>query len=110
MLRLSRAMTYKSTMAGLDLGGGKSVIIADSRTDKTDAMFRSFGRFVESLGGRYIATEDVGASPQDLEWVSHETQHVVGLSKELGGSGNPSGVTGFGMYPAMRACCRRHLG
>jgi leucine dehydrogenase len=104
VLRLSRAMTYKSAVAGLDFGGGKSVIMADSRTDKTEAMFRSFGRFVESLGGRYIVTEDVGTSPQDLEWVSHETKHVVGLSKELGGSGNPSGVTGFGVYQAMRAC------
>ena len=104
VLRLSRAMTYKSAVASLPLGGGKALIMADSRTDKTEGMFRSFGRFVDSLGGRYIVTEDVGASPRDLEWASHETKHVVGLSKELGGSGNPSGVTGFGVYQAMRAC------
>ena len=104
VLRLSRAMTYKSAVASLPLGGGKALIMADSRTDKTEGMFRSFGRFVDSLGGRYIVTEDVGASPRDLEWASHETKHVVGLSKELGGSGNPSGVTGFGIYQAMRAC------
>ncbi len=104
VLRLSRAMTYKSAVAGLSLGGGKALIMADSRTDKTEGMFRSFGRFVNSMGGRYIVTEDVGASPGDLEWASHETKHVVGLSEALGGSGNPSGVTGFGVYQAMRAC------
>ena len=106
VLRLSRAMTYKAAVAGLPLGGGKALIMADPRTDKTEAMFRSFGRFVETLGGRYIATEDVGASAQDLEWTSRETQHVVGLPEASGGSGNPAGVTGFGVYQAMRACAR----
>jgi leucine dehydrogenase len=106
VLRLSRAMTYKSAVAGLPLGGGKAVIIADPNKDKTEAMFRSFGRFVESLGGRYITTEDVGASPRDLEWVSYETSHVVGLPESLGGSGNPAGVTGFGLFQAMRACAK----
>ena len=105
-LRLSRAMTYKSAVAGLPLGGGKGLIMADSRTDKTEAMFRSYGRFVDSLGGRYITTEDVGATTRDLEWVSYETEYVVGLPEAMGGSGNPSGVTGFGIFQAMRACAK----
>ena len=104
VLRLSRAMTYKSAAAGLLLGGGKGLIVADPRTDKTEAMFRSYGRFVESLGGRYITTEDVGANAQNMAWIAQETQHVVGLSEELGGSGNPAGMTGFGVFQAMRAC------
>jgi leucine dehydrogenase len=110
VLRLSRAMSYKSAVAGLPLGGGKGLIIADSRTDKTEAMFRSFGRFVESLGGRYIATEDVGATPQDLEWVSLETKHVVGLPPDKGGSGNPATVTGYGLFQAMRAAAKATWG
>ena len=110
VLRLSRAMTYKSALAGLSLGGGKSLIMADPRRDKTEAMFRSFGRFVDSLGGRYITTEDVGASAADLEWVSQETRHVVGLPKAAGGSGNPAGVTGYGVYQAMRACAKATWG
>ncbi len=106
VLRLSRAMTYKSAVAGLPLGGGKGLIMADSRTDKTEGMFRSYGRFVDSLGGRFITTEDVGASPQDLEWVSYETEHVLGVSQAMGGSGNPATVTGFGIFQAMRACAK----
>ena len=106
VLRLSRAMTYKSAVAGLPLGGGKGVIMADSRTDKTEGMFRSYGRFVDLLGGRFITTEDVGASPQDLEWVSYETEHVLGVSQAMGGSGNPATVTGFGIFQAMRACAK----
>ena len=99
-------MTYKSAMAGLPLGGGKGLIMADSRTDKTEAMFRSFGRFVNTLGGRYITTEDVGATTRDLEWASYETGYVVGLSEAMGGSGNPASVTGFGIFQAMRAAAR----
>ena len=104
VLRLSRAMTYKSSAAGLPLGGGKGLVVADPRTQKTEAMFRSYGRFIESLGGRYITTEDVGATAQEMEWISYETEYVVGLSEALGGSGNPAVVTGFGVYQAMRAC------
>ncbi|MCH7482135.1 MAG: Glu/Leu/Phe/Val dehydrogenase [Chloroflexi bacterium] len=103
-LRLSRAMTYKSAAAGLPLGGGKGLIVADPHKDKTEAMLRSYGRFVESLGGRYITTEDVGATGQDMEWIAKETAHVVGLPQSAGGSGNPAVVTGFGVYQAMRAC------
>ena len=110
VLRLARAMTYKSAAAGLDLGGGKGLILADPRKDKTEALLRSYGRFVESMGGRYVTTEDVGANAQDMEWISRETKHVVGLSEELGGSGNPARVTGFGVYQAMRACAEATWG
>ena len=110
VLRLARAMTYKSAAAGLPLGGGKGLIVADPNTEKTEAMFRSYGRFVDTLGGRYITTEDVGASAQDMEWISYETEHVVGLARELGGSGNPSSVTAFGVYQAMRACAEHVWG
>ncbi len=110
VLRLARAMTYKSAAAGLDLGGGKGLILADPRKDKTEALLRSYGRFVDSMGGRYVTTEDVGANAQDMEWISRETKHVVGLSEELGGSGNPARVTGFGVYQAMRACAEASWG
>ena len=104
VLRLSRAMTYKSAAAGLAFGGGKGVIVADPRTDKTKAMFHSYGQFVETLNGRYVTTEDVGATAQEMEWISHETKHVLGLPESLGGSGNPAVVTGYGVFQAMRAC------
>ncbi len=110
VLRLSRAMTYKSAAAGLPLGGGKGLILADPRTQKTEAMFRSYGRFVQSLGGRYITTEDVGATAQEMEWISYETEYVVGLSQAMGGSGNPAVVTGFGVFQAMRACAEAMWG
>ena len=104
VLRLSKAMTYKSAAAGLPMGGPKGVIVADPHRDKTEAMFRSYGCFVESLGGRYITTEDVGASAREMEWISHETKHVVGLPESMGGGGNPASVTGYGIFQAMRAC------
>ena len=110
VLRLSRAMTYKSAAAGLSLGGGKGLIAADSRTQKTEAMLRSYGRFVDSLGGRYITTEDVGANAQDMEWIAKETAHVVGRAEEQGGSGNPAVMTGFGVFQAMRACAEAAWG
>ena len=104
VLRLSKAMTYKNALAGLAHGGGKGLIMADARTQKTKAMMESYGRFVESLGGRYITTEDVGASAEDMQWIARTTQYVVGLPRESGGSGNPSDQTGFGVFQAMRAC------
>ena len=104
VLRLAKAMTYKAAAAGLPLGGGKGLVVADPRTDKTEAMFRSYGRFVDSMGGRYITTEDVGATAREMEWISRETKHVVGLPESMGGSGNPAVVTGYGLYHAMRAC------
>lgn len=104
VLRLAKAMSYKSAAAGLPVGGGKGLIVADPHTDKTEPMFRSYGRFVESLNGRYITTEDVGASAREMQWISYETKHVVGLPESMGGGGNPSVVTGYGIFQAMRAC------
>lgn len=102
-LRLSRGMTYKSAVAGLNLGGGKAVIVADPKRAERESLFRAHGRFVESLGGRYITAEDVGTSPQDMEFVKRETRHVAGL---LNLSGDPSPVTGYGVYVGMKAAAK----
>ena len=109
-LRLSRAMTYKSAVAGLPLGGGKGVIIADPRTEKTEAMLRSYGRFVDTLGGRYLTTTDVGSTSADLESIRQETKHVVGLPISSGGSGDTSIMTGLGVYMGMKACAKAAWG
>ncbi len=109
-LRLSRGMTYKAAVAGLNLGGGKAVIIGDPNKDKTEGLFRTYGRFVEGLGGRYITAEDVGTSVHDMEWVRIETRHVTGIDRALGGGGDPSPVTGFGVYHGMKACLKRETG
>ncbi|MEQ8522288.1 MAG: Glu/Leu/Phe/Val dehydrogenase dimerization domain-containing protein, partial [Vicingaceae bacterium] len=106
VLRLSRGMSYKAAISGLNLGGGKAVIIGDSYKDKSEALFRRFGRFVDSLGGKYITAEDVGISPKDMEYVHMETNHVSGLPKSLGGSGDPSPVTAYGVYVGMKACAK----
>lgn len=110
VLRLSRGMTYKSSLAGLNLGGGKAVIIGDSRTQKSEAMFRRFGKFINSLGGKYITAEDVGITTRDIEWVKMETDHVAGLPEYLGGSGDPSPVTAYGVYVAMKAAAQKRWG
>lgn len=104
VLRLSRGMTYKAAVTGLNLGGGKAVIIGDPKKDKSEALFRSFGRFVQSLGGRYITAEDVGTNTSDMEYVRMETKNVTGLVRALGGSGDPSPVTAYGVFHGMRAC------
>ncbi|SRR5579883_466056 len=104
VLRLSRGMTYKAAVAGLNLGGGKAVIIGDPRTDKTEEKFRAFGRFVEGLGGRYITAEDVGTSLNEMVWIRSETKYVTGIPVELGGSGDPSPVTALGTYVGIKAC------
>ena len=109
-LRLSQAMTYKSAAAGLNLGGGKGVIIGDPRTDKTEGLLRAWGRFVDTLGGRYLTTTDVGTTGRDLEYVHQETDHVVGLDVTLGGSGDTSIMTGLGIYMGMRACAAHAWG
>jgi leucine dehydrogenase len=109
-LRLSRAMTYKSAAADLPLGGGKAVIIADSHADKTEAMLRAFGRFVDTLGGRYLTTTDVGTTGRDLEYVKQETDYVLGLPTTAGGSGDTSVMTGLGIYMGMKACAREAWG
>ena len=106
-LRLARGMTYKAAVAGLDLGGGKSVIVGDNkRTDRAE-LFKAHGRLVESLGGRYITAEDIGTSPADMEFVRAETRHVAGLQ---GLSGDPSPTTGYGVYVGMKACARKRWG
>ena len=110
VLRLARAMTYKSAAAGLDFGGGKGLIWADPRAGVTEATVRAFARHVDSLGGRYITTEDVGVTPELLTAMRKETAHVVGLPAHLGGSGNTSQVTGFGVYRGMTAAVREALG
>ncbi len=107
VLRLSRGMTYKNSISGLDLGGGKAVIIGDARTMKSDALFKRFGRFVDSLAGNYITAEDVGINPDDMLSVSKETKNVVGLP---GKSGDPSPVTALGTFMGMKACAKHQFG
>jgi len=104
-LRLSRGMTYKAAVSGVNLGGGKAVLIGDPRTDKSEAMFRAYGRMVESLRGRYITAEDVGTSVRDMEWIRMETKFVTGVGGP-GGSGDPSPVTALGVYSGMRASAK----
>lgn len=106
VLRLSRGMTYKAAISGLNLGGGKAVIIGDSRTQKNEALMRRFGKFVESLSGKYITAEDVGMSPVDMEYIHDETDHVAGLPESLGGGGDPSPVTAYGVFMGMKAAAR----
>lgn len=110
VLRLSRGMTYKAAISGLNLGGGKAVIIGDSRTDKSEELFRAFGRFVDGLAGRYITAEDVGMTVREMDWIHSETKYVTGISKSKGGSGNPSPVTAYGVYMGMKAAAKRAYG
>ncbi len=110
VLRLSRGMTYKNALAGLNIGGGKAVIIGDARKDKSEALLRRFGKFVNSLGGKYITAEDVGISTKDMEFVKMETDHVVGLPDFLGGGGDPSPVTAYGVYMGMKASVKEMTG
>jgi glutamate dehydrogenase/leucine dehydrogenase len=110
VLRLARAMTYKAAAAGLDLGGGKAVIIGDPRTVKTEALLRTYGRFIEDLGGRYITAEDVGTTQADMDLIRRETRHAGGASESLGGSGDPSVLTAYGIFLGMRAAAREAWG
>ncbi|MBA4157353.1 MAG: Glu/Leu/Phe/Val dehydrogenase [Gemmatimonadetes bacterium] len=107
VLRLSRGMTYKAAVSGINLGGGKSVIIGDPRTTRREMVFRAHGRFVESLKGRYITAEDVGTSVDDMEYVHMETEHVTGRA---GTSGDPSPVTAFGVYRGIKAAAKEKYG
>ncbi len=109
-LRLSRGMTYKAAVAGLNLGGGKAVIIANPKTDKTEALFRAYGTFVESLNGRYITAEDVGTDVNDMEYIFMETGNVVGVAETHGGSGDPSPWTAKGVLEGVRASVEVKLG
>ncbi|MES2854942.1 MAG: Glu/Leu/Phe/Val dehydrogenase dimerization domain-containing protein [Bdellovibrionota bacterium] len=110
VLRLSKGMSYKAATAGLNLGGGKAVIIGDPKTQKTEALFRAFGRFVNSLNGRYITAEDVGTTVREMEYVFMETPWVTGIPKAFGGSGDPSPYTAHGVLMAIKASAKRKLG
>jgi len=103
VLRLSRGMTYKAAVAGLDLGGGKAVIIGDPSI-KSEGLFRAFGRQVAGLGGRYITAEDMNTTVEDMSYIRRETDYVTGAPQHLGGSGDPSPVTAWGVYHGVRAC------
>jgi leucine dehydrogenase len=105
VLRLAKGMTYKAAAAGLDLGGGKAVIIGDPATDKSERLLRAYGRFVDSLGGRYITAEDVGTTTADVDLIRRETKWALGCSVAEGGAGDPSPVTSRGLLAASRAVC-----
>ena len=110
VLRLSRGMTYKNAIAGLNHGGGKAVILGDGRTQKTEVLLRRFGRFVHSLGGKYITAEDVGMSTADMEYIAMETPYVSGKPESMGGGGDPSPVTAYSTYMGMKAAAKRVYG
>jgi leucine dehydrogenase len=110
VLRLSRGMTYKAAISGLNLGGGKAVIIGDPTQLKNEAFLRRFGKFVESLGGKYITAEDMNMKTSDMEYIGMETSHVTGLPVEMGGSGDPSPVTAYGVYVGMKAAAKKAYG
>lgn len=110
VLRLSRGMTYKSAITGLNLGGGKAVIMGDSKLDKTPEMITKFGEYVNSLSGRYITAEDVGTTTADMDRIREVTPHVTGISVEKGGSGNPSPVTAYGVFMGLKAAAKYQFG
>ncbi len=110
VLRLSRGMSLKAAISGLNLGGGKAVIIGDSSTDKTEDLMRKFGECVNNLGGTYITAEDVGVSTKDMEYVRMETEYVTGIPESMGGSGDPSPVTAYGVYMGMKASAKYKWG
>ncbi|MED4204330.1 branched-chain amino acid dehydrogenase [Neobacillus mesonae] len=109
-LRLAKGMTYKNAAAGLNLGGGKTVIIGDPRKDKNEEMFRAFGRYIQGLNGRYITAEDVGTTVADMDLIHEETDYVTGISPAFGSSGNPSPVTAYGVYRGMKAAAKEAFG
>lgn len=109
-LRLSRGMTYKSAISGLNVGGGKAVLIGDAKKVKSEAYLRRFGKFVESLGGKYVTAGDVNISTRDLEYIRMETQHVTGLPEMLGGGGSSSVITAYGVYMGIKAAAQQAFG
>src|ERR1700760_4631101 len=110
VLRLSKAMTYKSAVVGLNLGGGKAIIMGDSRRDKSEAIMRKFGRFIKNLNGEFITAEDVGTNPRDMEYIRMETQYVMGVPESIGGSGDPSPITALGVFMGIRAAVKEMFG
>src|SRR5450759_3513965 len=110
VLNLSRAMAYKAAVAGLDLGGGKAVIIGDPATDKTEPLLRAYGRFVQALGGRYYTACDVGTYVEDMDVVARECRYVTGRSPAQGGAGDSSVLTAYGVFQGMRAAAERVWG
>lgn len=110
VLRLSRGMTFKAAVSGLNLGGGKAVIIGDAKTQKTEPFLRRFGKFVNSLNGKYITAEDVNMKTRDMEFIAMETNHVTGLPEYRGGGGDPSPVTAYGTYVGMKAAAKKAYG
>lgn len=110
VLRLSRGMTFKASISGINLGGGKAVIIGDAKSLKTEAFLRRFGKFVNSLNGKYITAEDVNMKTSDMEYIRMETPHVTGLPESMGGGGDPSPVTAFGVYMGMKAAVKKVFG
>ncbi len=110
VLRLSRGMTYKAAISGLKLGGGKAVIIGDAKTEKTPEMFVKYGEFIESLNGKYITAEDVGSTTSDMVNISKSTKHVTGLPESMGGGGDPSPVTAYGVFMGMKASAKQRWG
>ena len=110
VLRLSRGMTFKSAITGLNLGGGKAVIIGDAKKDKTPEMMKRFGEFVHSLSGKYITAEDVGMETEDMDTVREVTPYVTGISESKGGSGNPSPITAYGVFMGMKAAAKFKYG
>jgi leucine dehydrogenase len=110
VLRLSRGMTFKASISGLNLGGGKAVIIGDAKTMKTEAFLRRFGKFVNSLNGKYITAEDVNMKTVDMEYIAMETKHVTGLPELNGGGGDPSPITAYGVYLGMKASVKKVYG
>ncbi|MGD7045534.1 branched-chain amino acid dehydrogenase [Jeotgalibacillus proteolyticus] len=109
-LRLAKGMTYKNAAAGLNLGGGKTVIIGDPLKDKNEEMFRAFGRYIQGLAGRYITAEDVGTTVMDMDLIHEETDYVTGISPAFGSSGNPSPVTAYGVYRGIKAAAMEAFG
>ena len=109
-LRLARGMTYKYAAAGVNLGGGKAVIIGDPKRTDREPIFRALGKFINRLGGKYITGEDVGTTLQDMEYIRMETEHVVTLPTYLGGAGDIAPMTAYGTIRAMQACCNRVYG
>jgi leucine dehydrogenase len=109
-LRLARGMTYKYAAAGVNLGGGKAVIVGDPKRRDREAVFRALGKFINRLGGKYITGEDVGTTLKDMEFIRMETEHVVTLPTYLGGAGDIAPMTAFGTIRAMQACCNRVYG